>query len=403
MARQADIERAAMGASHWNQWAATELAAGRHTAVDFSGHEFHGASLRSFVFPGVADFSDVVFDEDADFIDTAFHGDARFSAVCFKKGANFANARFFCDLSFARASVNGDAWFTHAEFEGQAWFIDAYFLGSFEATDAIFNSDARFVGTRFRERAWFHDTVFCRGVWFSHAKFERDARFVRARFNGGVEEFSDTHFAMAPDFRVAHFKVPLGLQRATISYAADASANLWQRWLKRAADDTQAGAYRRLKQLAAEAKDHERELRYFSWELRAKRFYETTGFGPLALNVAYDWIADYGRSVARPLCWWLGLIVISMIVLNSSLSSPPTSVQDWGAAAIVVVSNSALLLGSEKWLIRLEAVNWICPTCSGKFALGIEALFYIQSGLSLLLFFLVGLGLRNRFRIGTSS
>ena len=35
-------------------------------------------------------------------------------------------------------------------------------------------------------------------------------------------------------------------------------------------------------------KDHERELYFFALELRAKRFYETTKFWPMTLEVANE-------------------------------------------------------------------------------------------------------------------
>src|SRR5205085_4684823 len=163
----------------------------------------------------------------------------------------------------------------------------------------------------------------------------------------------------------------------------------------------QAPSYRRLKQFASEAKDHERELQFFSLEMRAKRFYETAGFWPLALNIGYDWLSDFGRSIGRPLSWWAGAIAVAMLIaLQVAPDSATTCFSRVGAALVVAITNSALLIGADKWLLRLEAIERLCQTCQGKFGLVADSLFYLQSGLSLLFFFLIGLGLRNRFRIG---
>jgi hypothetical protein len=269
----------------------------------------------------------------------------------------------------------------------------------------MFHQNARFSAAVFSGRAWFYDATFVRGAWFNRARFDGDARFTRAKFEGAAEEFSDASFRIAPDFRGARYVVPPTLQRAVVGYATDKAGTAWQRLLGRAIDNSQAPSYRRLKQLASEAKDHEREQEFFALEMRAKRFYETTGFWPLALNIGYDWLSGYGRSVVRPLAWWVALIIASLVIvlLLVPASGNTGMVDRWGAALVIAVTNSALLIGSDKWLPRMEAVERLCSSCQGKLGLAADSLFYAQSGLSLLLVFLIGLALRNRFRIGGSS
>jgi hypothetical protein len=99
---------------------------------------------------------------------------------------------------------------------------------------------------------------------------------------------------------------------------------------------------------------------------------------------------------------WLAILVITAMadVLYEHWSTTSNVATKMGAAAVVAITNSALLLGADKWLLRSEAIDRLCANCQGKLGLLTDALFYCQSGLTLILLFLIGLALRNRFRIG---
>jgi hypothetical protein len=122
----------------------------------------------------------------------------------------------------------------------------------------------------------------------------------------------------------------------------------------------------------------------------------------MTLNVAYDWLSEYGRSVARPIMWLVALITIAtaVVLYGHWTGNTLTSVE---AAGIVALTNTALLLGADKWLLRAEAIDHLCSACQGKFGLLTDTFFYAQSGFSLILIFLIGLALRNRFRIGGAA
>src|SRR5262249_30384946 len=142
-------------------------------------------------------------------------------------------------------------------------------------------------------------------------------------------------------------------------------------------------------------------LAFFALELRTKRLHETKGFWPIALNVAYDWFSDYGRSLWRPLMWLLGLFVISTAVIASMKAQSLTGfVSKLAPALALAFTNARLLLGSDKWELRKEGFEHLCGSCKANFGLWGDLLAYVQSSLSLLFILLIGLALRNRFRIG---
>jgi hypothetical protein len=69
-----------------------------------------------------------------------------------------------------------------------------------------------------------------------------------------------------------------------VEYAPNSRVSFWERWAGRAAGKGDAPKFRRRKELANEAKDHERELDFLAKELKAKRFHETRGFWPIMLT-----------------------------------------------------------------------------------------------------------------------
>jgi len=69
---------------------------------------------------------------------------------------------------------------------------------------------------------------------------------------------------------------------------------------------------------------------------------------------------------------------------------------------VIAATNSFLLLGAEKWTLRTTALKVLCGK-NYEFPLFGQVLTYIQSAFSLLLFFLIGLAFRNRFRMSGSS
>lgn len=349
MANSEDIKRAAEGSAVWNQWAEARLELKQAPIADFSGAgaEIAGITFEKFIFPGEAKFSDTEFSQAVSFRAAKFHGDA-----------NFGSARF-----------KVSACFDHAEFLGFANFHGARFEQLF-LWGAEFSREANF------EHAWFNHSQFT-GAAFKHA----------------LTRFTDASFDHVPDFRATTFAAPPLFQRVHIPYTPDDEANFWRRKMSGAANEDDAVRFRRLKQLAADWKDHERELDFFAKELRAKRFHETKKCGPIALNVAYGWLSDFGQSVRRP---FIGLMALTglawlLILFTYSTLCAATWAQTW-AALILSLTDWALLLGADKWDTRIHAFKELCGKDCG-FGSGATLLAYFQSAASLFLLFLLGLGL----------
>jgi len=164
--------------------------------------------------------------------------------------------------------------------------------------------------------------------------------------------------------------------------------------LKKALHEDDVDKFRRLKALAAQAKDHEREQEFFAMELRAKRFYETKSCMGLMTSILYQTFSDFGRSFM-----WPSLLLIAVFLvfgggfwLSATCSSAEIS-QGFRLSASVIMpftaSAKAAFTGAQTALYgQADQMSLVFD-----FAVIFEGL------LSLACVFLIGLALRNRFKI----
>ena len=415
MASAEDYERAKQGAYRWNVWADSEIAARRRPLVDLSALDIEEVSFEGFHFPGEAHFEGSGFGGEATFRGAKFFDVALFDRAVFSKGADFREATFSRRASFAGAQFGAEGRFDVARFSGHTSFDDAHFTtnGRFQRT--TFSSVVSFLRTKFEGEARFVEMNCLGDVRFSDTELKGNTRFLRSRFlsdtqfggtnfGGAVNDFSYSYFARVADFRTAIFAAAPNLHGTTIHYATNGEGGVWRRILRRAAHPDDTARYRRMKQLASEAKDHEREISFFADELRAKRFYEIDQFLSMVPNIAYDWLSNYGRSIARPVVGLLLMIGIAWFaIIEAHWRALDGDGAKLGASFVVATTNSALLLGADKWDLRARALKTIYPGSAADLGLLGSVLAYSQSALSLFLFFLIGLALRNRFRIGGSG
>ncbi|NQU59276.1 MAG: pentapeptide repeat-containing protein [Rhodospirillales bacterium] len=419
------------GQDAWNEWARNNP----KTKVDFSDIAFtvDSISFEGFVFPGPVSFRNVVL-KNVNFSGAAFSGgDADFTSAQFTVGdVDFTGAKFsggVANFTVAKFS-GGNAYFTGVEFSGgDAYFIEAAFSGGhanfFDAkfnggnadfSEAVFSggnadfNEAKFIGvdaiftiaTFSRGLVNFYDAKFCGGdAVFSGAAFiGGSAHFEKAKFIGGCADFSGAkfdfpvylqgaRFTQVPDFRHTTLAAHFTLHDVRVSFWDDAERNSY--FLKQAKKPDDADKLRRLKELASNAKDHEREQDFFASELRAKRFHEAMG-ASLIWSYLYEWCSDFGRSTFRPILllfsiwgvfgwgYWLladGPCKSFADGLRFSFATMPPFV----AASRTALSEAREnLYGTEVGVL-------------------VDALAFIEGYIGLAPIFLIGLALRNRFRI----
>jgi uncharacterized protein YjbI with pentapeptide repeats len=436
-----DITRAEAGPATWNAWALQHLRDGTRHDVDFSGATLTVACFDDFIFPGGADFSGALFKRRVSFRRAQFGGVANFAAATFEGAAIFTSARF-----------HGDASFFGAEFSARASLDRIRFFKDANLNNTEFRQSAYLAHTVFDSYANFRCAVFRSRLVLTNVTFNGETRFDRASINDGffnsvsvkhhILTFRKANFLKVPDFRASQFVAPPNMEGVDVHYHVARFTNepkrlgTIYRLGERAGRAEDAAKFRRLKELSNSAKDHERELDFFAKELKAKRFYETRGFFPIIFNMAYQLLANFGQSIERPTFWLLLLVIFTggilsfyyspvdanaasgvvLLLVLSLLCRMDGGKNPWASWMMLVgtmgllsitaptalmasLSNSIPFFGS-KWSTDCDAITALHTKCPFN-ALPV-VLAALQSALSLLLLFLIGLGLRNRFRIGGS-
>ncbi|MEQ8585033.1 MAG: hypothetical protein RLO01_13505 [Thalassobaculaceae bacterium] len=154
-------------------------------------------------------------------------------------------------------------------------------------------------------------------------------------------------------------------------------------------------ALRRLKELAETNRHHDAALRFFADECRAQRWNQY-GVAASLLDWAYDTLCDYGQSAGRPVVGLLVSIAL-FVVLYAGLSAPDPNkgVNVFGEAVSASLGNTLPFIPSDRE-IRSDAFDLLYGPNPG---LWVDILSLVQSAIGFVFLFLIGLGLRNRFRM----
>ena len=349
--------------------------------IDFSDTLFEAAFYaEGFVFPhvdfgsatfsGSADFESATFSHYAGFSSTSFSGDALFDRTTFSGSADFRSATFSGNADFESATFSRYAGFSSTSFSGDALFVNATFGRIASVTSANFSS------ATFSVRAYFLNATFNGSATFVSVNFSSRAYFVNVEMKGPTT-FDNVQFSEPPQCFNAK------LHEGTTWHGV--------RWPETPRVVEQArqfiDAYARLKLEMDKLKNHEDELNFFALELRCRRVVEGFWKGlPIAI---YGGLSDYGRSYERP------LVLIAAVLLVGAFLAALHLVGFWapipGRAFGLSFANTFSVLG-----IHREFTN---PDTIKSYPEWLTVVATVQSILGIVLLFLFGLGIRNRFRI----
>jgi hypothetical protein len=260
---------------------------------------------------------------------------------------------------------SGRADFTSATFAEEAYFNSAAFSGLTNFTSATFSSYASFEAT-FSGPTDFTSARFSHTINFRNAKFGTMTMFARSDFGDQV-----------PDFR-----------GATMHEATEWHGAIWPKPPKDStAARSQVHAYGRLVQEMDRLKKHEDEQFFFRKQLRASR--ALGGRGEWILNFLYEKSSNYGYSVAAPLkcLFWLWIAGAVFYVTRTMAPGTVPSPEAFQRAFVLSAANLIPFVPITHDFISANAVGTEKIVCVA------------QSLIATPLLFLLGLALRNRFRM----
>lgn len=398
------------------------------------------ANFTNTTFKSIAVFRDFDFEGDSLFTNSRFKQAAYFSHGAFAGSAIFDSARFSAGAAFSGLTFGGACSFVEARFRNGVWFMPWRDPLSKSIRPTRFARDADFTRCSFEGPAVFKDTTFARTASFRSIGSEVAFSLEGARF------------ARIPDFRDATFHEPPRLDDCDISVEIgypEYSSELDQRRPDRlfgiykeigiARDKDEHARLRKLRK-TADAKDHENELKLNGYEIAARRFWEDKpNEARFWLGWLYGLTSDYGQSFFRPLFLWVATIVAFWMVFlvftpdHTKLAHASKCHEDYrravgeDAAGLALTSpvwqalslslrNASIIAQPDASVTRriygclygfedptplvakadpsqkAHLMHPVIPT-------SVSYLSAIQSILSAIFLFLLGLGLRNMFRM----
>jgi uncharacterized protein YjbI with pentapeptide repeats len=322
-------------------------------------------SFRGFVFP-TAVFNSAEFHSKADFCKAAFFGLAVFDDATFSSVAYFAEAFFETGGFFNRVTFSSTIDFSEAAFFEGALFYEAVSSGTAYFRKAAFSGDVFFKGATFAGETTFGGAEFSGAADFGSCEFKSQTWFSRAKFTSHVPVFHDTKLRELTDWGLSTWPPPPKDKK-------DAQAQVF--------------AYGRLK---AEMDRLNRPLDaqfFFAKELRAHRELEKRYSPQRAFNFAYQIFGFYGASAELPILWLsvLFLLGFGFFALAPVYKGVPLAYDE---AAGLSITN---LISFVPYKVDNDISAHLSPLA--------KIVGDLQSFLAIMLLFLLGLALRNRFRM----
>jgi len=377
--------------------------------VDFENAQFGNGQI---------DFHKAQFGEgDVSFYITQFgDGSVSFRETQFGYGnVSFSKAQFGNGyFSFGNAQFgDGDVNLSHAQFgDGYVGFYQAQFGdGTVNFHQVKFgNGNTDFSNTRFGNgNVYFFDARFGTGtVDFQLIECQgnlllrnlHDSKAITSfTLSGasidGLLSLSNNTFTCVPDLTETNIKHDIELQ--TLQATLPRKRLSWMGlWAKKAINYSDIERLRKLKQIAESNKHHDAAQRFHADEMRARRWQtkERGGFGFFGsvLDLLYSAVCNYGQSILQPV---IGLVLSwgVFFAVYFNLTKNELTAQQFPDLLVFTATNSIPFIPVAK-TVREIAYRELFDTGPLLFTT-----MSVQAVVSFVFIFLIGLGVRNRFRI----
>jgi hypothetical protein len=336
--------------------------------LSFSGYYFgDGIVLFSRVKfgDGGVDFSNATYGNNFVFFDQAQfgRGDADFSDV------NFGNCQVsFKDTEFDRTFLS----FRRAAMRDLIFSPSNYGTGRINAS-----------GINVKGHATFRFGPNCRSL--------RALSFRGAQFKDLLSLSGNLNFV--PDLLGARSSGQISISSLKVTPRRVWNRSAWPPQLSRQSPPPVEAAEKlqRLKEIAESNKDHQSALRFSADENRARRWNTTSWWGSV-LDLIFSMLSNYGQSVFRPFAWFL-VNLLGFTGLYKFLSTK-SDIELLPAFRFALSNSFPFLPKLPSTQIQAFEEIFNAGPC-----LLVDIAIIFQGIVSFALLFLIGLGLRNRFRL----
>jgi uncharacterized protein YjbI with pentapeptide repeats len=351
---------------------------------NFSQFQFgNGANFSGSTWGAHTDFRDAVFGDNANFERTEWGSRTNFENTRWGDWANFSGSKFGTSVRFDRATFGIEADFSNTTWENGK-FADTRFVRRVTFANTTWTEYA-FFGTEAKEPLDFYE------IDFSGARFDKEVNFSNRKFLG-TTLFKQTQFAVAPIFHGCE------LHPGTSFFEA--------KFPKASGDEVARLTYQTLKLTFGKQQNIRAEQRFFRLEMDEERvghhikgrdainksqpFVALREYGTWLLYWLYKQTSDYGFSIARPL-----LLLAILWLMFAQIYVQYTGVEPCYIWATNCEFQRDWLNYSLQQALPLPGFDKLKHAVDGVSVAWLAA----HKTLSLAALFLVGLALRNLFKL----
>tara|TARA_R110002012_G_scaffold42277_2_gene115139 strand:- start:605 stop:2428 length:1824 start_codon:yes stop_codon:yes gene_type:complete len=225
-------------------------------------------------------------------------------------------------------------------------------------------------------------------------EWKKPISFEGSSFNGATD-IRNIHFIDIPDFLSTSFAHHLSLDDISydpkIRYKSFGPVRIK---MEKCREPKNACKLQRLKDLSEKNGNHSLALRLHADDLRTRRWNQTTMF-PSIIDALYDEFCEYGLSIWRPSRYLIySTLLFTLIYVH--LTSKPFNEIGYADYLLFSISNSIPFLAISRNVRDLSLKNLFEV---GDLSTVLYALLSAQGLIAAIFLFLIGLGLRNHFRI----
>ena len=359
-----------LGQDGFNKWAADNP----ETKIDLSRHEVKDdLNCDGFIFRGEVDFSGATFHKSVSFKGAEFSRDVSMSSAGFGGSFSASHAHFYI-ATFDHTQFSGSTKLNFATFLHPVDFSHARFRDDLKIINSEFHSTLQLIESDFHGKTSFSWTKFDGGLGLAKTTFQDNTAFLGSQIKLSLD-LSNSKFTVVPYLQLAELPPQISLHGMTIDrsrgYTQDDEALLCK-----------------LRELASSTRDHDREQYFFAHEVRAARMDQNVA--EQIPGYLYEWCSNFGRSVWRPVFGLLGIWLASAVFYIRFAETGftyPLSEQALGHGFQTSASLLLPFLAASRHQPHHQIDGWLA------------ALAFVEGLLGLVMIFLIGLALRNRFRI----
>ncbi|MCF6442652.1 hypothetical protein L1077_24830 [Pseudoalteromonas luteoviolacea] len=406
------------------------------TEVSFKGYIFpKKTSFHRAKFPGSLSIDKATFKDDCELGEIEVSGSLVIGSTTFEEslrldfariggGALIKGSLFTKALNCSGGRFSDYFEMRHCSVGRISSFQNSQFSAGFEMTACTFHGAVNFRAMNVKGNFSAYHSLFKAALHYNRSRFHKDVLFLNCDFEKACVFFEKCYFESTFELKLgeekrnfkeltfngAHFKLDVNIsallacvpdfRKTKTDHHFDVSGLKVQLNRKKnkgvilesASDPEDAERFCRLKEIADSNKNHDKALAFFAEEMRARRWNSISSFESI-LDGIYSFSSNYGQSVKRPI-----VLLMFTIFLFAQFTCSYGEREARGKFESALVVSIATI--TPFMAISREARK---SSLDKIFNNGVPERYYLYSYLysfsAFILIFLVGLGLRNRFRI----